>query len=197
MRVAENETASNRVITAFNSRVNAFSTPVLLTLRTHLPKRQAKADIRVYWPKGRVALGVAGPDLRSLLCCSTIQPVIHAIDAELLRRFARKPQFSNCLIDEQQKQIVVPFNERTASASAVSLPRGSRVPVPAGRVIRLFLHLCQPKGGRTTDLDLSVAFYDDAWRYLGGDVDLPEGSMSYALFRERVTPSLSASDLLS
>ena len=30
-----------------------------------------------------------------------------------------------------------------------------------------------------------------------GDVDLPEGSMSYALFRERVTPSLSASDLLS
>jgi hypothetical protein len=30
-----------------------------------------------------------------------------------------------------------------------------------------------------------------------GDVDLPEGSMSYALFRERVTASLSASDLLS
>lgn len=30
-----------------------------------------------------------------------------------------------------------------------------------------------------------------------GDVDLPEGSRSYALFRERVTPSLSASDLLS
>jgi hypothetical protein len=30
-----------------------------------------------------------------------------------------------------------------------------------------------------------------------GDVDLPEGSSAYALFRERVTPSLAASDLLS
>jgi hypothetical protein len=29
-----------------------------------------------------------------------------------------------------------------------------------------------------------------------GDVDLPEGSAAYALIRERVTPSLAASDLL-
>jgi hypothetical protein len=30
-----------------------------------------------------------------------------------------------------------------------------------------------------------------------GDLDLPEGSTAYALFRERLTPSLAASDLLS
>jgi hypothetical protein len=30
-----------------------------------------------------------------------------------------------------------------------------------------------------------------------GDIDLPEGSTAYALFRERITPSLAASDLLS
>jgi len=30
-----------------------------------------------------------------------------------------------------------------------------------------------------------------------GDVDLPKGSASYALFREHVTPSLAASDLLA
>jgi hypothetical protein len=30
-----------------------------------------------------------------------------------------------------------------------------------------------------------------------GDVDLPDGSSAYALFHERVTPSLAASDLLS
>jgi len=29
------------------------------------------------------------------------------------------------------------------------------------------------------------------------DVDLPEGSSAYALFRERITPSLAASGLLS
>jgi hypothetical protein len=30
-----------------------------------------------------------------------------------------------------------------------------------------------------------------------GDVDLPKGSAAYALFRDRVVPSVSASDLLS
>jgi len=62
----------------------------------------------------------------------------------------------------------VPFNERTASAAAVSLPRGSRIPVPAGKIVRLFLHWCQPeKRGRSTDLDLSVGFYDQAWNPVG------------------------------
>jgi hypothetical protein len=30
-----------------------------------------------------------------------------------------------------------------------------------------------------------------------GDLDLPQGSRVFALFRERVTPSMAASDLLS
>ncbi len=64
--------------------------------------------------------------------------------------------------------MVAPFNERTASKSAISLPRGSRVPVPEGKLVRLFLHWCQPaEEGRPTDLDLSVGLYDDSWRYVG------------------------------
>jgi hypothetical protein len=167
LRLAATEAGRQCVISTFNARVNAFATPVLLTLRSHLPQRQAKSDIRVFWPKGRVATGVSAPDERPPLCCETIEPVVRAIDDELLRRFAAKPAFPECLIDEQLQTIVVPFNERTASASAVALPRGSRVPVAPGKMIRLFLHWCQPKDGRTTDLDLSVAFYDDAWRYVG------------------------------
>jgi hypothetical protein len=167
LRVADCETARKKVIATFNARVSDFATPVLVTLRTHLPKRQAKADIRIFWPKGRVSTGVSAPDERSVLPCKIIEPVVRAIDAELLRRFAGKTSFQHCLIDEQLRDIVVPFNERTASASAVSLPRGSRVSVPTGKLVRLFLHWCQPKGGKTTDLDLSVAFYDDAWRYVG------------------------------
>jgi hypothetical protein len=167
LRIADSEAAREKVIAAFNGRVGLFATPVLLMLRTHLPKRQEKSGIRVYWPKGRVSTGVSGPDKRSALCQQTIEPVVSAIDQELLRRFGEKTRFADGLVDEQLQTIVVPFNERTASASAVNLPRGSRVPVPAGKLIRLFLHWCQPKNGRTTDLDLSVAFYDDAWQYRG------------------------------
>ena len=51
---------------------------------------------------------------------------------------------------------------------SAALPRGSTIPVPLGKTIRLFLHWCQPEdGGRVTDLDLSVAFYDAAWKYVG------------------------------
>ncbi|MZD07833.1 hypothetical protein GTW43_22510, partial [Streptomyces sp. SID5785] len=53
--------------------------------------------------------------------------------------------------------------------SLVAVPRGSALRVPApqdGRALRLFLHWMQEKGQRV-DLDLSVAFYDDQWRFVG------------------------------
>ncbi len=167
LRVADGDLACSKVLAEFKAKTSSFATPVLLTLTAHLPKRQARADHRVYWPKGRVALGVTAPDRRSTLDPRTIEPALAVINAELLRRFAAKTRFEHCIIDEQLKDILVPFNERTASTSAVPLPRGSRMPVSASKLVRLFLHWCQPKGGRTTDLDLSVAFYDQAWRYNG------------------------------
>ena len=167
LRIAGDSAARDRVIATFNSRLRAFATPVLLTLRAHFSKRQTKAAVRVYWPKARVSTGVSGADKRPILVRKTVEPIIRGIDVELLRRFAAKTQFADGVIDDQLRTIIVPFNERTASRSAVSLPRGSRLVAPSGKLVRLFLHWCQPKNGRTTDLDLSVAFYDDVWRYRG------------------------------
>jgi hypothetical protein len=169
LRVAgEDPAAVERVVSAFVERVPAFATPVLVTLRSHLRTRQARASVRVYWPKGRAAKGVSGPDERAVLPRRAVEPALRAVDAELLRRFATRPAFAACLVDERLRTVVAPFNERTASASAVSLPRGSTVPVPPGKIVRLFLHWCQPaRDGRATDLDLSVGLYDDAWRHVG------------------------------
>ena len=168
LRVAGDEAAQQRVIEAFVGKMSAFATPVLVTLLGHLPARTTRAGIRVYWPKGRVARGVSSPDERTTLPRDVLEPAIRAIEAELLRRFSAKPAFEDGMIDAALRTVVVPFNERTASKSAVSLPRGSRVPVPAGKLVRLFLHWCQPAtNGRTTDLDLSVGLYDDAWRPVG------------------------------
>jgi len=42
------------------------------------------------------------------------------------------------------------------------------VPVPRDKMIRMFLHWCQPeKGGETTDIDLSVGFYHSDWSEAG------------------------------
>jgi hypothetical protein len=168
LRLARDDADRDRVVAAFASHLSTLATPVLVTLRSHLPTRGEKAPVRVYWPKGRVARGVSSADERPVLPRPIIDASVRLIDAELLRRFGERPPFEEGLIDDALRTIVVPFNERTASRSAVSLPRGSRIAVPAGKLVRLFLHWCQPeKNGRTTDLDLSVAFYDGAWKYVG------------------------------
>jgi hypothetical protein len=160
--------AVDAVVAAFEDSAPNFATPVLLTLRSHLATRVERALVRVYWPKGRVAKGVSSPDQRATLPRSAIDRATAAVESELLRRMAEKPAFAVALVDEALADVTVPFNERTASSSAVALPRGSRIPVPAGKVVRLFLHWCQPKrSDHTTDLDLSVGFYDEAWKHVG------------------------------
>ena len=169
LRVAGNDSdASARVVSAFTDSVPRFSTPVLLTLWSYLPTRLRKSDDRVFWPKGQVSTGVSAPETRPLLPRRAVEPAVRAVEDELLRRFAEKPAFDSCIIDSALKDIIVPFNERTASRSAISLPRGSAIPVPPGKIARLFMHWCEPKtGGSTTDLDLSVALYDEKWEYKG------------------------------
>jgi hypothetical protein len=159
---------TDRVLAALSENVSQFANPVLLTLHSHLPTRTCKAKVRVYWPKGRVAMGAIGPDQRLTLRRDVVEPAVKVVESELLGRFAAKPAFDTCIVDAALGTVVVPFSERTASSSAVSLPRGSRVPVPSGKLTRMFMHWCQPKGIReSSDLDLSVAFYDQTWRYLG------------------------------
>lgn len=156
------------VTAAFTAIADKVSTPVLVTLRALLPTRVGRAPVRVFWPKGPLATGVSIPDLRAPLRADAIAPARRAIDAELLRRFAGKPAFEDALIDESLRDVTVPFNERTASRGAVALPRGTRLRVPESKAVRLFLHWCEPeKGPGWTDIDLSVGFYDEAWRPVG------------------------------
>jgi hypothetical protein len=162
-----NPTKLDSVIETFATHVADLATPVLLTLSSILPNRVERAKIRVYWPKGRIALGVSTADERDPLPEQAVSELVPMIHAELLRRFSEKPPFRDALIDERLQTVTVPFNERTASSSAITLPRGSRFSIEMKKTVRLFLHWCEPPGGGTTDLDLSVALYDSAWRFLG------------------------------
>lgn len=159
--------AQDVVISAFVAAAPRLQNPLLLTLHGHLPTRGRPAAVRVFWPKGQVTKGTSTPDRRAPLAPRAIAAASEAALRELLRRLEGKPGFDVCVLDEGLRDVVVPFNERTASRAAVSLPRGSRVALPAGEVVRLFLHWCQPQDGHTTDIDLSVAFYDEKWEYLG------------------------------
>lgn len=168
MRSAGSDEGRVKIVSAFTKLIPDLPTPMLATLHAHLPSRTSKAPVRIYWPKGKIAKGVSTEDARGVLEVKSVTPIVEAIGDELRSRFSKKASYDTCLIDAKLKDIMVPFNERTATKSAVSLPRGSRMPVDLGKTARLFLHWLQPEqGGRTTDLDLSIAFYDADWQYRG------------------------------
>ncbi len=168
LRVAGSDRAAvEAALAGFVARVEAFSTPVLLTLYSLLPTRSAPAELRMFWPKGGVSKGVTVPDRRPPLPAWVIAAARAPIEAELLRRFAALEPFATALVDDALRDIIAPFNERTASPAAINLPRGSKVAIPPGKLLRMFLHWCERERGQMTDIDLSVAFYDERWQYLG------------------------------
>jgi len=161
-------TTGDAVLDLFEERLPAFATPVLLTLASHLRTRTTRAALRVYFPKGSAAKGVIGVDERPLLPAAAVERATSGIHRELLRRFGEHASFDDSIVDESLRDVIVPFNERTASPSAVNLPRGSRIAVPDTKLARLFLHWCEPPNSPySTDIDLSVGFYDDAWNHVG------------------------------
>jgi hypothetical protein len=168
LRVAgKDRRAIDEIVHAFGRVAPRLSTPLLLTLYRFLPARLRPVERRVYWPKGAVTTGFSAPDERVPLSADAVSAAMNAVTAELLRRFGEKPALDTVMIDEALRQVMVPFNERTASRSAVALPRGSVVPVPREKIVRMFLHWCQPEKGTWTDIDLSVGFYTDTWQEAG------------------------------
>jgi hypothetical protein len=157
------------VITSFAAVVPRTATPALVSLRAHLAVRGRPLAARVFWPKAAFCVPRPPADRRPPLPAAAVARVTRLLDEELVRRFAEKPAFATALLDEALGSILVPFNERTASKSAVQLPRGSSVAIPASKELRLFMHWCEPAsaGWDSTDLDLSVGFFDEKWNLVG------------------------------
>lgn len=156
------------VIEAFARAAPRTATPALVALRNHLAVRATPLPARVFWPKAAFCVPKPPADKRPTLAPATVERVTATIDAELVRRFAEKPGYQTAVLDEALATITVPFNERTASRSAVQLPRGSSVVIPEAKELRLFMHWCEPRtSDYSTDLDLSVGFFDDKWKLVG------------------------------
>jgi hypothetical protein len=155
------------VVAALRDTVSAASLPLLLQVANQLPRRHAKWPVRVYFPAAAYFVAPSTYDKRARLSPDVTSPLVETIERELLARFARLPSFEHAVLDEAIRKVVVPFNERTAARAAIVLPRGSQVVVPEADLVRLFLHWCEPESGETTDIDLSVGFYDKDWNHTG------------------------------
>jgi hypothetical protein len=111
----------------------------------------------------------------------------------LIDRFAQLPSLGACYLDPNLKDYLVPFAQRSAAKALRTLIRGSRLPLPACGVLRMFLWW--RNGSSRTDIDLSAALYDCDFNYVsvlsyynlkefggchsGDIVDAPDGAAEF------------------
>ncbi len=142
-----------------------LNAPMLLLLRAHLRARHQPQPVRLVFPRSSPQ-SFALPDHREPLPREVTAPITAAITAELLTRAARLPRFPAAVLDARLQDLPLPFAERETARALVTLARGAKLPLPAGRFARLFVHWMEHESQRV-DLDLSAALYDGAWRHVG------------------------------
>lgn len=170
LRVAHKES----VIRSFASVAEKVSTPVLLQVREHFLHRPEHADVRVFFPKGRLAKCHSEqnnlPDIDERYC----QEVVRICENALVKIYGQREPIGKVYLSEDYRNYVVPFSQRSASKALKTIVRGSRLPMASQTdAVRAFIwwtnmdkcDLESYDDGRV-DIDLSAAIFDENWNYM-------------------------------
>lgn len=166
------------VIYAFADIAASVSTSVLLQVRQHFIGRMAdeQLPIRVFFPKGNVAKAVSAknelPSIDKYYC----QTVVEVCDEALAYQYEKREPLGKVYIDEELKNYIVPFSQRSASKATKTIVRGSKLPIAENaKAVRGFIWWTNTDksnhedyygtDGRV-DIDLSAAIYDENWNYV-------------------------------
>lgn len=185
-------TEPESVLDAFESVATQVSSPVLLQLLAQV-RAPRPLPLRAFTPKGAFAKVYGIKDRREPLASDVLARAVRICEDALVTRFTSLPPLGRCFIDPALREYRVPLTQRTSSKSLRTLVRGSRLPMPDTRFIRLFLWWKNGRG--RTDIDLSAAFFDANFvfketvayynlkgfgGYHSGDiVDAPEGASEF------------------
>ncbi|WP_405985101.1 RING finger family 4 domain-containing protein [Streptomyces sp. NBC_00872] len=173
------------VVDALAAALPRVSPAVLLSTLGAVRSRRGPGDLlRVFFPKGGGARVYVSEDTRAPLPAGPAEDAVRALTAEVVRRAAARGPVGLAVVDAGLNGVIAPFTERTASRALVTLPRGSELPLPeahsgpdtdisgndagrAGKTLRLFLHWMESDTSGRTDLDLSLALFDERWEHIG------------------------------
>lgn len=145
------------VLDAFETVAAQVSSPILLQLLAQI-KAPRPLPLRAFTPKGALAKVFGTKDRREPIASQVLARAAEICENALITRFALLPPLGRCFVDPALREYLVPLSQRAAAKSLRTLVRGSRLPMPDTRFIRLFLWW---KNGRDrTDIDLSAAFFD-------------------------------------
>lgn len=155
---------ADEIVESFSTVADKVSTPVLLQTLAHFQYRNCE-DLRTVMPKGNVAK-IQFLDILSQEIGDTTKLRVVIINA-LVQQYSKRSSLGNVWIDDELKNFIVPFSQRSANSTYKSMTRGSRFTLAKPNV-RFFIWWTNTEFGcYPVDLDLSVAFYNENWGYVG------------------------------
>ncbi|WP_406737299.1 hypothetical protein OG365_02490 [Streptomyces sp. NBC_00853] len=165
------------VLAALEAAVPYAAPAALLSALGAVRDRSLAVGNRVFLPRGAPGRVHLQPEHRAGLDWYTVRrPAEEIITREVVRRAAALPQVGTAVIDADLDGVVAPFAQRRTSrpfraprtsGTPVTLQRGSVLPLPAGRVLRLFVHLTESGASGPAGLDLAALFYNGVWDRVG------------------------------
>lgn len=184
---------ANPILEDFKALAKQVSNPVLLQLRTHFLERNTKKNYRAFFPKGDIgkvhAIDWNLPEIEEEIC----QKVVQICEQSLIEKFAKYESLGKVYLDEKLKDYSIPFGLRSATKALKTIPKGSRIELPEGNILRFFMYW--KDGSSRTDLDLSalaldtnngykmtIAYYNlkEETAYHSGDItSAPEGAAEF------------------
>lgn len=162
------------ILECFKSVAVEISAPVLLQVRQHFIGRMAETPnpVRVFFPKGNLAKAMSIKNELPAIDKTICQNVAKACRDALIEQYKSKESLGKVYVDEEFKNYLVPFSQRSASSTTKSVVRGSQLPIKSdATAVRAFIwwtNTAKDNGwdeGRV-DIDLSAAIYDSDWNYV-------------------------------
>lgn len=162
------------ILECFKSVAVEISAPVLLQVRQHFIGRMAETPnpVRVFFPKGNLAKAMSIKNELPAIDKTICQNVAKACRDALIEQYKSKESLGKVYVDEEFKNYLVPFSQRSASSTNKSVVRGSQLPIKSdATAVRAFIWWTNTSKGNgwdagRVDIDLSAAIYDSDWNYV-------------------------------
>jgi len=162
------------ILECFKSVAVEISAPVLLQVRQHFIGRMAETPnpVRVFFPKGNLAKAMSIKNELPAIDKTICQNVAKACRDALIEQYKSKESLGKVYVDEEFKNYLVPFSQRSASSTNKSVVRGSQLPIKSdASAVRAFIWWTNTSKGNgwdagRVDIDLSAAIYDSDWNYV-------------------------------
>ena len=176
-KVLRDSDNANYILNCFKDIATSISTPVLLQVRQHFIGRMAeqRTPVRVFFPKGNLARAMSIKNELPAIDATICKNVARICRDALIEQYKDKEFLGNVFVDEDFKNYLVPFSQRSASKAVKTIVRGSKVPVKEdASAVRAFIWWTNMDDSKNddywnngrVDIDLSAAIFDENWNYL-------------------------------